>query len=678
MSSAHAGARCDSTAATMLRFGATHSAGANHPRDNLWRTMRMQRVGVVRCLTLTLACAACARSEQPSVQLVWTTADADVWAFRTHVEARTRGSPTKLDNCVVQNGARAFPARVEADHVHADIALNAGPNTLRARCRVDDGRGQVESGPLRYQVRLSASPIARAVISVNADTLVLDASGSAVSDSETAPLRTYDWTIDDIQGGDVSHAHRRALGEAVQLTIPKPHDVGRVVFRLTVTDALGRAAVTHAAYDPVAVAVTARWPGNAVVYGVLPPLFGAPPLRAVASTLDSIAALGVDTLWLAPLFDTPADDFGYAVTDYFRVRPDYGDAADLHAVIDGAHRRGLRVILDLPANHTARAHAYFAQASALGQQSRYFGYYARDAAGAPSHYFDWEHLPNLNYENPEVVRFMLAASAYWLSAFEVDGYRLDAAWGVRQRTPAFWPLFAEEMRRARPELFLLAEAPASDSYYTANGFDAAYDWTADLGKPAWEHVFDRESGIALRLSAALRDTLQRPVFRFLNNNDTGARFITRHGLGLTRVATAALLTLPGIPCLYSFDEVGAPLEPYGELHPVTTTNPALRTFHARWIALRRREPALSGPGFELLHASERDEVLAYLRFDDDHVALVLLSFSARPTRVTLQLPQERFPRPRLRDLMSDEVIKLRGRTLVLTLAGWQARVLGPD
>jgi cyclomaltodextrinase / maltogenic alpha-amylase / neopullulanase len=628
-------------------------------------------------LVFTLALVACARGEQPSARLAWFSADADLWSFRAQVEAQLSGDAA-FDTCFVQSGARAFPAHIDAGRVRADVELSAGVSALRVQCRTRDGRARVQSGLLHYHVRLADGPVAHARVTATADTLVLDASESAPSESTHSALIGYRWTLDNGLVGAASRISGKPFGEGVRLTLALPRDSARLVFRLRVSDALGRASVAHAAYEPPDADRSARWPGNAVVYGVLPPLFGAPPLRAVSSTLDSIAALGVDTLWLSPIFEAPPHDFGYAVTDYFRVRPDYGDAADLHALIAGAHRRGLRVILDMPANHTASTHPYFAQASALGQRSHYYNFYARDATGAPTHYFDWEQLPNLDYDNPEVVRFMLTASAYWLSVFQLDGYRVDAAWGIRARSPAFWPMFAAEMRRARPELFLLAEAPASDTYYEQSGFDAAYDWTSELGKPAWEHVFDSDSGIAQRLAAALRDTLQRPVFRFLNNNDTGARFITRHGLALTQVATAALLTLPGIPCLYSFDEVGAELEPYGELHPVTATAPALRTFHTRWIALRHREPALTGPGFELLHAGEHDETLAYLRFDAEHVALVLLNFSARPTRVTLQLPPERFLSARLRDLLSDEVLHLRGRTLVVTLAGWQARVLGPD
>jgi glycosidase len=234
---------------------------------------------------------------------------------------------------------------------------------------------------------------------------------------------------------------------------------------------------------------------------------------------------------------------------------------------------------------------------------------------------------------------------------------------------------------------LIAEASARDSYYREPLFDAAYDWTAELGKHSWEHVFDASEGVAMRLAEALRaspDFSASPgaprvrVLRFLNNNDTGERFISRHGPDMTRVATAALLTLPGIPCLYSFDEVGAAFLPYEELTPVSHDAPALRAFHERWIALRRTLPALTGETTELVHTGTRDEVLAYVRADGDARALVALNFSARPIQLALELPRRLWPAARARDVANDRAAAIRGERLTLRLDAWDARVFLPD
>src|SRR5688572_14050929 len=95
-----------------------------------------------------------------------------------------------------------------------------------------------------------------------------------------------------------------------------------------------------------AAARTARWLEKSVVYGVVPRNFGARGARAVTKRLDRLQALGVDTLWLSPIYSTPPGDFGYAVTDFTGLRPDMGTKADFKRMVDAAHRRGLRVLLD--------------------------------------------------------------------------------------------------------------------------------------------------------------------------------------------------------------------------------------------------------------------------------------------------------------------------------------------
>src|SRR5207248_207469 len=80
-----------------------------------------------------------------------------------------------------------------------------------------------------------------------------------------------------------------------------------------------------------------------------------------------------------------------------------------------------------------------------GPASAYYDFFARDVAGRATHYFDWVNLENLNFDNPEVRNYVLEAFAYWLREFDVDGFRVDASWGVTQRAPDFWPLLRQEL-----------------------------------------------------------------------------------------------------------------------------------------------------------------------------------------------------------------------------------------
>jgi cyclomaltodextrinase / maltogenic alpha-amylase / neopullulanase len=612
-------------------------------------------------------------------------ADADVWAWEVLVAGRRIGQAT-IERCTVVVNGTPRPAEVAGERFSARVPLPPGVSTVAASCATD--RGELRSTSVRYDVRLIDRPKARARATLDGGKLVLDGTASRPGEYAGAPLARWQWT----SRTDLVRAPERPVGEEATTTIPAPAPDGEHRYRLRVTDAQGQTdeagVVVSVIQGGAAIRAESEGPAfleDAIVYGIVPPLHGEPPLRAAAGALDSIAALGATAVWLPPLFGTVPGDFGYAVTDYEHVRADYGTAEDLRAFVAAAHGQNLRVILDFVPNHTSKEHPYFRQTGTLGSRSHYFGFYERDAQGQATHYFDWKHLPNLGYGSPEVRRWMTEMASDWVRAFGVDGYRVDAAWGVARRHPPFWPAWSAELRRIDPELVLLAEASAREPYYPSHGFDAAYDWTEELGQWAWKDVFTSKAGIAQRLHDAVLRTAETAtrvdrVLRFLNNNDTGARFISRYGEEMTRVATAALLTLPGIPCLYDFDEVGGEFEPYAGLTPVRPTpRPLLRDWHEKLIRLRRATPALRGRGFSPLLVDAEREVYAYVRQGSrpDELALVVLHFGALPVPLHLALP-ERFAALRggaLRDLLTRRTFTTRGGKLDLTLTGWETLIL---
>lgn len=639
-----------------------------------------------RAASTLIALAACTSHaplrDPPSATLELLTGDAEVWALEATLRGQVRGD-ARLVACTLHEGTASYPTSLAHGAFRGTLPLRPGAvHEVEARCRERGGR-TLTSERVRLTSMLPAAPLARPEARGEGDTLVLDATKSEPHPLTHAPLRSYTWLVRD------AHHRERALGTDARLVLPRPA-AGRHTYVLRVRDESGAEDVARIAIDvaPDGSVHTpvdpADWLDRAIVYGVAPSVYGAPPLARVTEQLGSLRDLGVTTLWLSPVYATRAGDFGYAVTDPLAVRADFGSERELATLVSEAHARDLRVLLDLVVNHTSDQHRYFVEAEARGARSHYFDFYARDAAGRPQHYFDWTHLPNLAYAQPEVRAYVSAFSSHWVRTLGIDGYRVDAAWGVRQRAPDFFPGMQRALRRIEPELALIAEASARDPYYLTHGFDAAYDWTDALGQHAWTGVFDDERGIAGRLAAALDESMKRAerperTLRFLNNNDTGARFITRHGERLTHVATAALLTLPGIPCLYTFDERGAEFEPYDpDKAKRLDERPALWALHHALIKLRRRLPALRGPGYEPLARGEGDELLAFVRRTrrGDERALVVLNFGARPIHRTLTLPRDLGPS--LRDALSGAPAPLRGGALALALEPWGMRIFVPD
>ena len=394
-------------------------------------------------------------------------------------------------------------------------------------------------------------------------------------------------------------------------------------------------------------------PRSLVVYDASPFFFapgGRNGFAAIEAHLPAIAGLGANALLLSPVTAASPGDFGYAVTDDFRLRTRFGSAAQLRSLVRAAHALGLRVLLDMAANHLSDRSPYFLDAQRRGRESPYYDWFERDRSGQPVHYFDWTNLENLNYGNPAVRRYVSAAFSHWLRDYHVDGFRLDAAWAVRRRDPRFWPILRSRLARLDPNFILIAEASGRDGYYVTHGFDAAYDWTSRLGQWAWHGVFAPAGRLPdlARLRAALTNggkgypphTL---LLRFLDNNDTGRRFITRYGVGETRAAIELLFTLPGIPLIYDGDEVGAAFEPYQEGPPIHWEDPyRLTPLYERMARERRQVRALVGPGLQMLATDHERQVLAYLRpaWRGNAGALIALNFASIPVRVRLRAAPE--------------------------------------
>ena len=198
-------------------------------------------------------------------------------------------------------------------------------------------------------------------------------------------------------------------------------------------------------------AVSARWWQNAVVYQIYPRSFadangdGVGDLRGLCERLDHVQALGVDAVWVSPVFRSPMADAGYDISDHCDIDPLFGTLADADRLIEEAHARGLRLLFDFVPNHTSDQHPWFIESRASRQNPKRDWYLWRDepnnwraALGAGSAW-TWDaptqqhylHLflpqqPDLNWRHPDVVQAMHGVLRFWLDR-GVDGFRIDVA-----------------------------------------------------------------------------------------------------------------------------------------------------------------------------------------------------------------------------------------------------------
>jgi cyclomaltodextrinase len=581
----------------------------------------------------------------------------EAWAF----EAQVAGAATGCGEVTVTSARGTVRAPVVGGRFASTVPLGAGEGDVTATC---GGVGAAQ----RWNVRIPDVPRAFATATVTGGELRLSATASP-SPVGGAAIAGYEWRA---RSGAL--AGLPASGEVV--TVPAPTGDGEHVIDLIVTDAAGAsapAAVRVRVEDGVArvpsPAEAPPWLDDAVVYGYAPYFAGDGAIDDLIPRLDALVELGVTVIWLSPIMEAEAGDYGYATTDHFRVREDFGGEAALSALVEAAHARGVRVILDLIANHTSIEHAYVATRPEL---------YAHDDAGALEHYFDWENLPNVDCDQPEVRAWMAAAFVHWARDLDVDGFRADASWGPAERCPSFWPAVLDEVRRLEPGLFWLSEASARDPSWVGR-FHAAYDWTDELGQWAWKPAFDEVS--APRLRAALTGhPAGIEVFRFLDNNDTGPRFVTQYGPARVPASAAVLFTVPGVPSLWIGSEVGAEFEPYDEGPPVTWVDRhGLTPIYARLADLRHGVAALRGDDLILVDAEPAERVVAYVRPGAAPVLVVVdLAGQGGDVAVALTPEVEAVLATQPRDLFHDEAVTVTtadGR-VNLTLPDDGVRILG--
>ncbi|MGE5176870.1 MAG: alpha-amylase family glycosyl hydrolase [Hyphomicrobiales bacterium] len=305
--------------------------------------------------------------------------------------------------------------------------------------------------------------------------------------------------------------------------------------------------------------------------------------------------LGVDAIWLMPIFASPSYH-GYDVTDYEHVNPQYGTEADFDRLLASAHRRGIRVIVDLVLNHTSAQHPWFESASGdtaspyrdwyvwsptdpgWGQPWNPGGQSWHRATGGYYYGLFWGGMPDLNFRNPKVRAEMERIAEYWLRR-GVDGFRLDATRHLIEDGPgagqsdtpethAFLREFSACVRRVKPNAILIGEnwtdtATIADYFGKPDSAGFGNELPCNFDFPLAASIVDGvKSGDASRIAGVLADVartypagaLDAP---FLTNHDM-QRVATQLGDRADRLrsACAVLLTLPGAPFLYYGEEIG--------------------------------------------------------------------------------------------------------------------------
>ncbi len=399
-------------------------------------------------------------------------------------------------------------------------------------------------------------------------------------------------------------------------------------------------------------------------------------LRGVIQKLDYIASLGMNAIWLSPIFASPTHH-GYDATDLFAVEPRLGTNADLEELVAAAHARGVRILLDFVPNHWSNQHSSFLHAREHADSPYRDWYLWQDWPDDYVSYFGVPTMPKLNLAPGGPVRqHLIDAAAYWLG-LGVDGFRLDHANGPPHD---FWAEFRRACLRANPDCWLFGEVveppPVQLGYQgSLHGnldFALARALRATFALGSWDLAqFDAFLGSHERFFPA---GFSRPAF-FDNHDMNRLLFLADGDEARLKLAALALFSLEGQPVIYYGTEAGVSQENstrdgvgldearqpmlWGEAQ-----NSELVEYFRKLASLRGAHPIPEGAARRTVHLDPRKGTYAFHWGSDSPLFLSAFNLGRDPQTLRVPAIFPVFPQ----DHLGGQPVTQTGDTLEITLA----------
>jgi len=439
------------------------------------------------------------------------------------------------------------------------------------------------------------------------------------------------------------------------------------------------------------------WWNDAVFYEIFVRSFndsdgdGIGDFNGITAKLDYLQDLGIRGIWLMPINPSPSYH-GYDVTDYYAVNPQYGTMDDFKNLLAEAHKRDIKIIIDLVLNHTSSKNPWFQQSLEPG--SEYYDWYkwsdsdpgtqgpwgskAWYKASNGKYYYAifWEGMPDLNYDTPAVRDEAKKITAFWLQDVGIDGFRLDAIRYLAEDTQlqdskathAFLDEWGTYYREINPQAFTVGEVWTDNNnvkpYLNTNteltsafNFDLAFALVKSLNE-------SNNSTLRFTLQTTVRDFPEMDNSNFITNHDM-PRIMNQFGadqIDRNKVAASVLMTAPGIPFIYYGEEIGmsgpkpdelirtpmqwtnekgagfttgTPWEPVNSDYPIVNVAAqagkpdSLFEHYRTLIQLRNDHPSLR-VGKTYVAESNSKKVVAYIRASQNETLLILINIDDKP------------------------------------------------
>lgn len=362
-------------------------------------------------------------------------------------------------------------------------------------------------------------------------------------------------------------------------------------------------------------------PANSVDWQSAPTpaaMFGG-DLQGITDHLDYLFEEGVTLLYLTPIFKA-GSNHKYDTEDYLEIDPQFGSQEDLHRLVENAHQRGIRIVLDAVFNHCGFQFGPFQDVIKRGQASPYWNWFFIDGDKVDTEHVNYEtfatrlrYMPKLNVANPEVEAYLLEVARYWIDEFDIDGWRLDVA---NEIDHVFWRRFRNTVKAIKADALIVGEVwHNSLPWLRGDEYDSVMNY---IFREAVHAFFVRRELSGREFAERMTEILfmypiqaTNAMFNLLGSHDT-ERVLTLAGGDVNRVLQAMTFQFfyPGIPMVYYGDEVGMeggadPDCRRGMVWETDRQNQTLREAMKILASLKRSEPGLATGALHVVRADKQ-------------------------------------------------------------------------
>lgn len=285
-----------------------------------------------------------------------------------------------------------------------------------------------------------------------------------------------------------------------------------------------------------------------------PKSFAGGDIKGITEKINYLSGLGINALYLTPVFSS-VSNHKYDISDYYEIDEHFGTKKDFKRLIDVAHARGVKVVLDAVFNHCSENLPQFKDVLKYGKKSEYYDWFIikNDDPIEYETFASCKYMPKFNTSNPDAADFLLGVAAYWIREFDIDGWRLDVSDEVSH---GFWRRFRSTVKAVKPNCVIIGENwHDARAYLSGDQFDSVMNYAftkACLDFYAFGEL--DAAGFADKLSEILMrntDTVNDMMLNLLDTHDTH-RFLTRVGGDVKKLQSALAVTyfFTGAPCIY--------------------------------------------------------------------------------------------------------------------------------